>query len=150
MDKLLQRIQKRGDEQGKTLTQKVLDNAKAADEKLTLLPLHSGPTKLPDGLDMKKEKHTDTKKNPSETPKISNGATVAKLTTTSGDLKTAPKALSTDAGNLKTKVVNVAAKPSGFFSSLKSASKRPGTSTKSEDNNSRLACLSGIFSGSGC
>ncbi|KAL9105039.1 MAG: hypothetical protein Q9163_000052 [Psora crenata] len=147
MDKPLVRIQKRGDDQGKTLAQAILQNAKAAGEKPTSTPRANSTAKnsAPDALKIpninhsKKERQSDSKKSPSETSKAANSAFPVKAASASGDSKASAKAYLSEAVAMKTKVINVAAKPSGFFSSLKSASKKPGTSTKAEDANSGAA-----------
>ncbi|KAL9131279.1 MAG: hypothetical protein Q9217_000767 [Psora testacea] len=147
MDKLLIRIQKRGDDQGKSLAHKILDNAKAAGGKTTSTPQANGTasksplvaSKTSNGNDFKKERQTDPKRHSTETSKGINSATIAKATTSSGDSKTSAKAPLSDGAATKTKATSGALKPSGFFSSLKSASKRPGTSTKAEDSSSSVA-----------
>ena len=68
---------------------------------------------------------------------------VAKPISSNGDSKASSKAKTDGSTEVKTKVVNVKAKPSGFFSSLKSASKKPGTSTKAEDGGSGPAKKAG-------
>ncbi|KAG8529457.1 uncharacterized protein KY384_006094 [Bacidia gigantensis] len=139
VDKILQRLFKRGDEQGKSLTQKVLQNAKLADKKSTSISqINGAPRKTSDAsktsdIVFKKDRQNDTKKMATDlNHKGPNGVSSTKERASSEDAKSSSKT-KPDAVDSKTKVVNVAAKPSGFFSSLKSASKRPGTSTKSED-----------------
>ena len=145
IDKLLQRIQKRGDDQGKTLTRSILDNAKVAGDRPDSAPQTNGSIKKPAldavktsiGNDLRKERQNDMRKPSSEGSKGASSTTAAKVATSSGDPKVPARGPPSDATATKTKLINVAAKPSGFFSSLKSASKRPGTSTKADDTKSR-------------
>ena len=140
VDKLLQRILKRSDEEGKALAQKILENAKGENEKAAVKPQINGVSKKPthgangplDDVSVKKERTVDAKRLSAE-PASKGSSLKAKP---SHDVKSVSKTAS-DAVDAKPKVVNVAAKPSAFFSSLKSASKRPGTSTKAEDGNSK-------------
>ena len=142
LDKLLQRLQKRGDEEGKTLAQKILDNAKIGKP---TAPNHANGTVTKAGQDnaraaqsdtTKKDKQGDIKRPSIEgNAKNMNGISAGKVKGSSGDPKPVAK-IGPDAADSKAKVVNVPSKPSAFFSSLKSASKKPGTSAKSDDQNS--------------
>ena len=140
MDKLLQRFEKRGDEQGKSLTKKIVDNAKRADRKLSV-GSHANGVKRKTSVDDARSGPIDTNKKISTEPSSTKASAGSPTTGKSkgagvGDAKANTKS-TLDASDSKTKVVNVAAKPSGFFSSLKSASKKPGSSTKSEDGKLR-------------
>lgn len=97
LDKLVQRILKRGDDQGKALARQILSAAKHTSSE------NKGLVEVKDN---------DGIKTPIEVK---------------DEIKPPPE---------KVKVVNVAAKPSGFFSSLKSASKKPGAAVKSEESRS--------------
>ena len=145
LDKLLQRLQKRGDEEGKKLALKILDNAKAADVKPTVASHGSSSISKSSqesakslNIDVtKKDRQGEAKKPPSEAnAKGVNGTVTSKAKTSSGDARFTSKSGS-DSTDSKAKVINVPSKPSTFFSSLKSASKKPGTSTKSDDANSK-------------
>lgn len=61
----------------------------------------------------------------------------AKALNVKAEAKPVSKVASGDAGIAKNKVTHVPARPSGFFSSLQSASKKPGTSTKQKDGKIR-------------
>lgn len=139
MDKLLQRFEKRGDEQGKSLTKKIVDNAKRANRKPSV-GSHANGVKRKTSMDDARSGPIDTNKKvstePSSTKASAGSPTTGKSKSAGIDAKANIKSAS-DASDSKTKVVNVAAKPSGFFSSLKSASKKPGSATKSEDAKSR-------------
>lgn len=139
MDKLLQRIEKRGDEQGKSLTKRIVDNAKRANRRPSVGSYANGE-KRKSSMDGARVGPIDTNKRastePSSTKASAGSPTIGKSKSAGHDAKANPKSAS-DASESKTKVVNVAAKPSGFFSNLKSASKKPGTSIKSEDGKSR-------------
>ena len=139
MDKLLQRFEKRGDEEGKSLTKKIVDNAKRANRKSSV-GSHANGVKRKTSMDDAKIGPIDTNKKvstePSSTKASAGSPTTGKSKSAGIDAKANTKSVS-DASDSKTKVVNVAAKPSGFFSSLKSASKKPGSSTKSEDGKLR-------------
>lgn len=162
LDKILPRILKKGDEEGKELAQKILQNAaiiskqKDADEK-------------PSHVQARKDK--DSKHNASVKPLVDNtrvtnsvpgikkvrgvdipsGQSVKKTTDTGHALsgaaaaksagpyakrpqvvKSELKAVSKSTPTITTlnqkKANHISAKPSGFFSSLQSASKKPGTS----------------------
>ena len=141
IDKLLPRFQKRGDERGKRFTQRILENAKLTDKVSSAVDLVNGSSvpvadvRSSTNDTIKKEAAGSVKKslgNPSAQAVGSN--TGARLKAPSGDAKVASRIKTEGSSDVKTKVVNVTAKPSGFFSSLKSASKKPGTSTKSDDS----------------
>lgn len=162
LDKILPRILKKGDEEGKELAQKILQNAainskqKYTDGK----PLHVQAGKDKDG------KHNASIKPSIDSARVTNnapgikksrgvdipsGQPVKKASDTwhalsgAGSTKSAgpfakrpqvvksePKAVSKSAPTTATlnqkKANHISAKPSGFFSSLQSASKKPGTS----------------------
>lgn len=142
VDKLLQRILKRSDEEGKALARKVFENAKSGSEKPATTAQINGFSKQPtegvnrlsDNEIAKKERTVDAKKTSAEPVSKSVNPSTQPKAKPAADVKSISKTPS-DAGDTKQKVVNVAAKPSAFFSSLKSASKRPGTSSKAEDSN---------------
>ena len=140
LDKLLQRLQKRGDDEGKKFAQKILDNAKVG--KPTALSQANGTTsksgqenvKSTQSDTTKKDRQGETKRPPTES-KVVNGISAGKAKTALADPKPLAKTVS-DAADSKAKIVNVPSKPSAFFSSLKSASKKPGTSARSDDQGS--------------
>ena len=151
VEKVLPRLVKRGDDQGKRFAQKVLDNAadvskqKTADEKSAQSQeINGANTKsLSDGA---RNANSDETKNarPIDTKKGDKGVVTktalgsdARQPTTKVDAKTGTRMPSADASSSKIKANTVAAKPSGFFSSLQSASKKPGTSSKLKDIKSR-------------
>ena len=144
LDKLLQRLHKRGDEEGKKLALKILDNAKSADGKPSIashgpsLASKSGQDSIKSmSSDVKKDRQGEVKRPVNEAnSKGVNGTVTSKAKASPGDARSTSKSGS-DSTDSKAKVINVPSKPSAFFSSLKSASKKPGTSTRSDDINSK-------------
>ena len=141
MDKVLPKIVKRGNDQGKTFAQAVLDNAAAVSRQKSLDSKASKPmdNKLSSGKspDNKKPSSGETvgSQAPKNTTTSSNGVSAG---TKDGNI-TAKKQSGTDAKALgkgpvsattvpKVKTNVVAPKATSFFSSLNSASKKPGTS----------------------
>lgn len=161
LDKILPRILKKGDEQGKELAQKIFQNAainskqKYADGK----PSHSQAGKEKDG------KHNASTKSSIDNARVANtvsgikksrgvdipfGQPVKKATDAGHallgassaksagpfakrlqakpELKAVSKFAPTTTTINQKKANHISAKPSGFFSSLQSASKKPGTS----------------------
>ena len=129
----------------KKFAQKILDNAanvskqKTADERLAQgQEMNGANAKLQgDGLrnsnsnENKNARPTDSKKGDKSGAIKSNSDT--RQATTKIDTKAGIKMSSADASSAKAKVNTVTTKPSGFFSSLQSASKKPGTSSKLKD-----------------
>lgn len=170
LDKVLPRIVKRGDDQGKLLAQKVLDSAEAVTRKKAAdgtppqpqefkgtamnKPSTSNP-RSSDSVSGTKRLRVDEasgiqslKKQAISTSQ--SGQATTTLTKVPGilgnkhqpvkiDAKGAAKANASAVPAPKVKTNHVVAKPSAFFSSLQSASKKPGTSnaalqsTKSKD-----------------
>ncbi|KAL6721369.1 hypothetical protein ACLMJK_000472 [Lecanora helva] len=148
-DKVLPRLLKRGDDQGKVLAQKILDNAAEISQQKTNTgkagqrpqsngdsPKISGDTKV-----LKHDQVDDSKKVSSVSSK---GLTANKTNKSSSaldhrqspikaEVKSAAKTTGSDASTVKVKTNHVTAKPTGFFAGLKSASKKPGTSAKAEE-----------------
>jgi len=156
MDKVLSRLVKRGDDEGRKFAQKVLENAAEVSKQKTA-GVKALNVNQPNGTAAKLQKErseaSDSKETKKEQPAIRKPSTVANKFSSSGttakpsaitarqppakaDAKASTKTAATDASGAKTKANNITAKPSGFFSSLKSASKKPGTSSK-EDGKSR-------------
>ena len=170
LDKVLPRIVKRGDDQGKLLAQKVLDNAEAVTKKKTADGTPPQPqqfkgtamikpaTPISRSLDaasgMKKAKVQEGSGAQSLKKLVTSASQPGQATTSStkvsgivstknqpakADPKTTAKGTAPAAAT-KVKTNHVVAKPSAFFSSLQSASKKPGTSnaalqsTKSNEN----------------
>ena len=170
LDKVLPRIVKRGDDRGKLLAQKILDNAEAATKKKTAdgtppqpqqfkgTAMIKPPTAFSRSSDavsgMKKTKIEEGSGAQSIKKLVTSASQSAQITTSStkvlgsvgsknqsakADSKTAAKGTAPAAPAPKVKTNHVVAKPSAFFSSLQSASKKPGTSnaalqsTKSKD-----------------
>ena len=150
VEKVLPRLVKRGDDQGKRFAQTVLDNAaevskqKTTDEKSAQIQEMNGANAklLGDGArdlksnETKNTRPIDAKKGDrgvATTTKIASGSD-ARQPSTRFDSKAGTKMPTADA---RVKVNTVTAKPSGFFSSLQSASKKPGTSSKLKDSKSR-------------
>ncbi|KAF6218492.1 hypothetical protein HO133_005841 [Letharia lupina] len=143
IEKVLPRLIKRGDDQGKRFAQKVLDNAadvskqKTADEKSALGQETNGKL-LGEGArnsssnETKNARPIDAKKG--EKGVASKTASEARQPSTKVDAKAGAKLPSADVSSTKAKSNTVTAKPSGFFSSLQSASKKPGTSSKLKDS----------------
>lgn len=148
---MLPRLVKRGDDQGKKFAQKVLENAaevskqKVADEKtIQGQETNSANAKLPgDGArnfnsnDIKNSRPVDAKKGDKAVASKTASGSEARQPATKLDVKLGTKVPSVDASSTKTKVNSATAKPSGFFSSLQSASKKPGTSSKLKDGKPR-------------
>ena len=150
VEKVLPRLVKRGDDQGKRFAQKVLDNAaevskqKTADEKSaqsqetndTNAKLVGDGGRNPVSNETKVPRPIDAKKaDKGVTTKAASGSD-SRQSSTKVDAKAGAKNQSADAST-KVKVNNGTSKPSGFFSSLQSASKKPGTSSKLKDGKPR-------------
>ncbi len=170
LEKVLPRIVKRGDDQGKLLAQKVLDSAEAVTKRKAVdgTPLQpqefkgtamikpptinprssdavSGTKRLradeASGAQSLKKQATSLSLSGQATTTLSkvSGIVSNKHQTAKIDPKIAAKATASAAPAPKVKINHVVAKPSAFFSSLQSASKKPGTSnaalqsTKSKD-----------------
>ena len=161
IDKVLPRLVKKGDEEGKELAQRILSNAAANSKQKDPdgKPAHIQEAKEKDGKTsawakpsvdpsrvsnavpgIKKPRAADNL-SPQPVKKLSNavsassGAAPAKSTSLLGKrqqpAKVDPKAaVKSTPASAPPKVKNnhISAKPSGFFSSLQSASKKPGTS----------------------
>lgn len=161
VDKVLQRLIKKGDEEGKKLAQKVLENAvtvskqKIAEGKHLLTQESDGKaiqnnTAFKPTLDNSRisDSNAGTKNRkgaeiasgkPANVNSVVQGSSTTASSKSIGSLgkrqqssKTEPKA-SAKSGTAATpapkmKPNHISAKPSGFFSSLQSASKKPGTS----------------------
>ena len=152
MDKVLPRLVKRGDERGKTLAQKTLDNAVAASqlkesgpksikaEQANGASIKKEQPSISDGKAIKKDQ-VEAKKPLIASNKAPNAPSAVKSARTSEnrppstrvESKGQTKPPGVDSSGPKTKTNVVPAKPSGFFSSLKSASKKP----KAEDAKKR-------------
>ena len=140
---MLPRLVKRGDDQVKKLAQKVLDNAvskqKVGEEKET----NAANTKLlSDGVrssnsNEAKPRPIDAKKGDKGVANKLTSGSEARIPPSKGDTKAGTKTPTADTSLSKAKVNNVTGKPSGFFSSLQSASKKPGTSSKLKDGKTR-------------
>ena len=162
LDKILPRILKKGDEEGKELAQKILQNAaiiskqKDADEKpshvqarkdkdskhnASVKPLVDNARVTNSVPGIKKLRGVDIPsgqpvKKTTDTGHALSGAAIAKSAGPSTKrpqvVKSELKAVSKSAPTITTlnqkKANHISAKPSGFFSSLQSASKKPGTS----------------------
>ncbi|KAL8895989.1 MAG: hypothetical protein Q9192_003331 [Flavoplaca navasiana] len=141
MDKVLPKIVKRGNDQGKTFAQAVLDNAAAVSRQKSLDSKASKPldNKLSSGKSPDSKKPSSGETVGSQAPKITTASSNGVLAGTKGGNLTAKKQSGTDAKasskgpapaatipKVKTNVV--APKATSFFSSLNSASKKPGTS----------------------
>lgn len=138
VEKVLPRLVKRGDDQGKRFAQKVLDNAaevskqKTADETTAQSQDINGA--IPS--ETKNARSTDAKKGDKSLATKMASASDARQSS-KVDAKVGTKMPSADASSTKVKANPVTTKPSGFFSSLQSASKKPGTSSKMKDSKSR-------------
>lgn len=154
VEKVLPRLVKRGDDQGRKFAQKVLDNAadvskqKTTDEKsMQSHEANGGNAKLlGDGARSSNSNETKNTR-PIDNKKSDKGITTktvsgsdARQAATKMEPKAGSKMPSADASSTKVKVNTVTAKPSGFFSSLQSASKKPGTSSKLRDGKPRYVC----------
>ena len=156
LDKVLVRVVRRGDDQGKRLAQIVLDNAEAATKKKTAdgtplqppsfkgtamtRPPATGPRASEASSSSKKPRSdqvSDTqslKKQATSTSQLGQvstklaGAASDKHQTVKVESKLAAKPIVSATPVPKIKTNHVVAKPSAFFSSLQSASKKPGTS----------------------
>lgn len=164
VDKVLQRLRKKGDEEGKKLAQKVLENAAAVSKQKSAESKTQHPQELEDKAiqnhemskppidssriseniaGTKKGKDADTISGQStKQPTLNTSSPISNVTASSKsiallgkrqqsskvDPKSSTKSSLTAAPTPKVKSNHVSAKPSGFFSSLQSASKKPGTS----------------------
>ena len=134
MDKVLPRFVKRGDEQGKILAQKILDNAaKAKTQKSSVVESAAGINGAINGAPSIKQARAGSKEGSKPQTsatkesqadvhgKASKSSLAGKSTTPNGESET------------KVKAAPTATKPTGFFAGLQSASKKPGTSNKAKD-----------------
>ena len=151
IEKVLPRLVKRGDDQGKRFAQKVLDNAadvskqKIPDEKAaksqeinaTNAKLSTDGTRNSTSSENKNSRSIDAKKSDKGAANKTPPSSEARQLPTKNDAKTGTKTPSTDTSSQKPKASTVTSKPSGFFSSLQSASKKPGTSSKLKDGKPR-------------
>ncbi|KAL9578337.1 MAG: hypothetical protein Q9212_005783 [Teloschistes hypoglaucus] len=159
MDKVLPRIVKRGDEQGKAHAQKVLDNAAALSKQTSIDSKSSLSSDLKDNAAKKPvagskastetlaeakrlqvsggvglqgpKKPTSAKSAASSTGAAGNakggGGLLSKKVSTA-EIKTADKGGAPSSTSAKVKTTSVTPKTTSFFTSLQSASKKPGTS----------------------
>ena len=148
VEKVLPRLVKRGDDQGKKFAQKVLDNAaskqKVGEEKSAPgLETNAANAKLlGDGArssnsNEAKPRPVDAKKGDKGVANKVTSGSEARIPPAKVDAKAGTKTPTADTPSTKSKVNNVTGKPSGFFSSLQSASKKPGTSSKLKDGKPR-------------
>ncbi|KAI4244441.1 MAG: hypothetical protein LQ352_006797 [Teloschistes flavicans] len=159
IDKVLPRIVKRGDEQGKAFAQRVLDNAAALSKQTPLDSKSSLSSELKDnaakkpvtGSKVPTEALSEAKKpqvssgGRSQSPKKSASANAAAASIGAGanakglggllskrvsatENKAADKGGAPSSTAAKVKTTSVTPKTTSFFSSLQSASKKPGTS----------------------
>ncbi len=157
LDKVLPRIVRKGDEEGKELAQKVLQNAVVNSKQKNI---DGKPSQVQEPKE-KDSKNVASNKPPTDNSRISNGLPGIKKPRTVDASAEQPVRKATDAGfltksngqvgkrpqtakldpkvvaksapvttplNPKFKTNHISVKPSGFFSSLQSASKKPGTS----------------------
>ena len=148
VQKVLPRLVKRGDDQGKKFAQKVLDNAtdvskqKSADEKAgqgqgTNAKLLGDGARIYSSNEIKPQRSIDAKKGDKGVVNKMASGSEARQPSAKIDVKPGTKTPSADASSAKAKANTITAKPSGFFSSLQSASKKPGTSSKMKDGKPR-------------
>ena len=154
MDKVLPRLVKRGDDQGKTFAQQILDNAALASQQKTnegkvaqnhqsngITGKSLGGSSRPVDLENQKARAADMKKSSNvSNPKMS-GTTTSKSASSEVrqanakvNTKGVSKTAANDTSTAKVKTNHITAKPTGYFSSLQSASKKPGTSSKLKDS----------------
>ena len=142
-DKLLPRLVKRGDEQGKVLSKKILENSTAAkkpkasnSDSVALAPRTSenGIGEKGNGTP---EAHQSPSKADSQDTKMQHDTEKKPTKLASGNKPSHTSQSNAEADASKVKVVQTTAKPSSFFAGLQSASKKPGTSTKSKDGKPR-------------
>ena len=148
VEKVLPRLVKRGDDQGKKFAQKVLDNAaskpKVGEEKSAQgQETNAANSKLlGDGArssnsNEAKTRPIDAKKNDKGVANKLSSGSEARIPQSKVDGKAGTKTPTADTSSTKAKVNNITGKSSGFFSSLQSASKKPGTSSKLKDGKPR-------------
>lgn len=157
IEKVLPRLLKKGDDECKALAQKVLSNAAAISKHkngdgkslqnqetkeksskvipIAKLPLENSRPSSVAGI--RKPRTENAVEQPvKKSSSVSSGTTTARPTGQLGkrqqptkvDAKIATKPAPSSAPAPKLKANHISAKPSGFFSSLQSASKKPGTS----------------------
>ena len=150
LDKVLPRLVKRGDDQGKIFAQKILDNsARLSKQKITsgrggqAQQANGSTTKTAnDSKEIKREQTDEDKKTLST---IAKGSNLGKITKSiesrqspaKADAKTGTKTAGSETSASKIKTNHITTKPTGFFAGLKSASKKPGTSAKLEEGKVR-------------
>ena len=150
VEKVLPRLVKRGDDQGKKFAQKVLDNAASVsrqkvteDKSAQGQEDNAGSGKvLGDGArnsnsNDTKPRTVDVKKGDKAVANKTTSGSDVRLPPSKVDAKAGTKPPSADASSTKPKINNATGKSSGFFSSLQSASKKPGTSSRLKDGKSR-------------
>lgn len=159
LDKVLPRIVKRGDDQGKLLAQRVLDNAEKVAKKKTadgtppqpqefkgtaMIKPSSGISRSSDAISGTKKVRADEASGAQSLKRRATSASLPGGTTTTStkapgvmsnkhqpvkaDQKVVTTKSTASAPAPKVKTNHIVAKPSAFFSSLQSASKKPGTS----------------------
>lgn len=145
-DKMLPRILKRGNDQGRDLAQKVLDNAAHVTKQKITANATEGQrsngviSKAPtEQKDVKREHSDDSKKASVLSSKGLNMGTSGKsvISPAKVDSKGSVKTTPADVATAKSKASISVTKPTGFFAALKSASKKPGTSAKLEESKAR-------------
>jgi len=146
LDKVLPRIIKRGDDQGKAFAQKILDKAAIVSKQKTTAK--AGEGQQPNGValkppsdhkNIKREQSDDSRRISGVSSKGSSLIAAAKSAPPLAkvDAKVSAKTVAADPAAARTKANNSVTKPTAFFAALKSASKKPGTSAKGEDGKIR-------------
>ena len=137
IDKILPRLEKRGDDQGKTLVRKILDNAAAATKKQRASSVDDAASVSKggaNGVEHQATKTTGSSKGTSADIKKGSDNEKKNL---KGTANTKTTQSSSEADSTKVKVIQTSTKPSNFFAGLQSASKKPGTSNKGKDGQIR-------------
>ena len=134
MDKVLPRFVKRGDEQGKVLAQKILDNAaKAKPQKPSSIETAPGTSSALNGAGSTKQSRSGS----TEASKPRAGTAKEIPVDSVNKSSKPPLAGKSTAPNVendsKAKTAAAVTKPTAFFAGLQSASKKPGTSNKAKD-----------------
>ena len=154
LDKVLPRLVKRGDDQGRIFAQKILHHA--ADSSTHKDSIDKSNQKQQTNGNITRKASADAKdgtnerlgesriildsnaksstQSPAQKPP---NATDHRHTTTKADSKPNAKPTGPEAPGTKIKTTQITPKPTSFFAGLKSASKKPGTSAKLEEGKAR-------------
>lgn len=137
MDKLLLRLVAKGDTRCKTLAQKILDNAEGSTNQKSATGQLNTVAKQDTQRNASSKLPTTEPARASKGPGLGTKLSAGQVDTKPAVVKTGDdRQLNGKSDSSKVKVVQTPMKASGFFAGLQSASKKPGTSSKTKDGKS--------------